>query len=295
MSELQELIDAYTTLPLPVLRKSFDFGDFRRIDVDADPLPTPDTWYTEGEKFVWHWDPRKKARKSGTTVDTQSEANAEDGPAVNVQKQPTFNHTSAPAIPAKDKSPSVKEEVEGVIVAVPVTTRWRSETLISSRSPLLKASSTMPTRNLRPIPTFKPINAPSSSLPPRASNGSGTIALADLRVINLQHQHNSFHADDHKSKAAQTVSLPVSKSRSYVCSVASDGPPLSTIISVITSDDNDDDNDNNDNDDDDDDDDDSGGLIWVGDEDWAGDEVWFWAGNEGKESNDDFRKVATRV
>ncbi|KAK1777544.1 hypothetical protein QBC45DRAFT_394199 [Copromyces sp. CBS 386.78] len=60
--------------------------------------------------------------------------------------------------------------------------------------------------------------------PPRASNGSGTIALADLRVINLQHQHNSVHADDHKSKAAQTVSLPVSKSRSYVRSVASDGP-----------------------------------------------------------------------
>ncbi|KAK3947552.1 hypothetical protein QBC32DRAFT_365694 [Pseudoneurospora amorphoporcata] len=53
------------------------------------------------------------------------------------------------------------------------------------------------------------------------TSGSGSSPLADFRVISLENQHNSVQT---KSKAAQAISLPVSKSRSYVCSVASGGP-----------------------------------------------------------------------
>lgn len=54
-------------------------------------------------------------------------------------------------------------------------------------------------------------------LPSPSTSSSGSSALADFRVIHLQHNPNN-------AEAVQTVSLPVSKTRSYVCSVASGGP-----------------------------------------------------------------------
>ncbi|KAJ4414768.1 hypothetical protein N0V85_003014 [Neurospora sp. IMI 360204] len=57
-----------------------------------------------------------------------------------------------------------------------------------------------------------------------SSSGSSSSTLADFRVIHLQHPHSPSNADDPKSKGAQTVSLPISKTRAFVCSVASGGP-----------------------------------------------------------------------